>query len=276
MRRLCCVAVKQSSLSKGDMLFSVGTAADRMYFVTRGDLKYFPRVSGRFNKREDGKNRIGKEDGDPRSSRNQDSSSDAFLVGSEEDDDMGDEGRQAVRPHVLRKTEMQRAGTISLELKVKAGQWCSEAALWCAWIHVGSMQAATVSELVVLSAHEFQQVTLKHHTVLSCTARYAQKFTNTLNALDTARLSDLHHVSQQQFELMAASAFGEEDSEGDSDEGQSRSLRVSSRMNRKSFVSMFRTVSASWGGTARSSKADKKPAIGRIKESGESSDSNAA
>lgn len=46
MRRLCCVAVKRTSLSRGDMLFGVGQKASEMFFPVSGQLIYTPKREG--------------------------------------------------------------------------------------------------------------------------------------------------------------------------------------------------------------------------------------
>lgn len=46
MRRLCCVAVKRVSLSRGDVLFGAGQKASEMYFPVVGELMYTPKREG--------------------------------------------------------------------------------------------------------------------------------------------------------------------------------------------------------------------------------------
>merc|ERR1712070_346657 len=43
LRRLCCVALKRTSLSKGDVLFDVGQLASEMFFPVAGHLVYTPK-----------------------------------------------------------------------------------------------------------------------------------------------------------------------------------------------------------------------------------------
>lgn len=43
LRRLCCVAVTRTSLSKGDVLFAVGQKASEMFFPVAGHLVYTPK-----------------------------------------------------------------------------------------------------------------------------------------------------------------------------------------------------------------------------------------
>lgn len=46
MRRLCCVAVKRISLSRGDVLFGAGQKASEMFFPVDGQLTYIPKREG--------------------------------------------------------------------------------------------------------------------------------------------------------------------------------------------------------------------------------------
>lgn len=43
MRRLCCVAIKRTSLSRGDVLFCAGQKASEMVFLVAGQLIYTPK-----------------------------------------------------------------------------------------------------------------------------------------------------------------------------------------------------------------------------------------
>lgn len=70
-------------------------------------------------------------------------------------------------------------------------QWCCEAALWTSWVHVGTLRAATMCDIVYLDALKFSQATLGYETVCSLAATYAQRFVQELNRKKPDELSDL-------------------------------------------------------------------------------------
>jgi len=58
---------------------------------------------------------------------------------------------------------------------LKVGDWCSEGCLWTSnWVHMGTLKAELVSEVLALDALKFAEVTNAYHHVASSTAQYAR------------------------------------------------------------------------------------------------------
>eukprot|EP00746_Dinoflagellata_sp_MGD_P067855 gnl/MRDRNA2_/MRDRNA2_28018_c0_seq1.p1 gnl/MRDRNA2_/MRDRNA2_28018_c0~~gnl/MRDRNA2_/MRDRNA2_28018_c0_seq1.p1 ORF type:complete len:924 (-),score=128.16 gnl/MRDRNA2_/MRDRNA2_28018_c0_seq1:67-2673(-) len=65
---------------------------------------------------------------------------------------------------------------------LQEGDWCSEACLWANWVHVGTMRAVEMSNLLAIDAERFAEVTIKHTLSLQSMALYAERFVNDLNS----------------------------------------------------------------------------------------------
>lgn len=64
---------------------------------------------------------------------------------------------------------------------VSEGQWCSEAVLWCPWVHHGTLRAKVESELLSLNAAKFREVIAEHYIDLSYAQSYGMAFVQCLN-----------------------------------------------------------------------------------------------
>merc|ERR1712139_667210 len=142
MRRLCCVAVKSTSLSRGDVLFGAGQKATEMFFPIVGLLTYTPKRA----------------------------------------------------PYS--------------QVQVSKGQWCSEAVLWCPWVHHGMLRAKVECELIALDALKFREVVTEHFIDMSYAQSYGLAFVQALNdAAKAAETTDSGHVSDLTSELLDCEAL---------------------------------------------------------------------
>ena len=73
------------------------------------------------------------------------------------------------------------------------GDWCCEASLWTRWVHVGTLQAVTESEILALDAKRFIDVTKEYHLVAHACALYCDLFLESMNQAteNDVPLSDL-------------------------------------------------------------------------------------
>mmetsp|Transcript_41426 Transcript_41426/g.107206 ORF Transcript_41426/g.107206 Transcript_41426/m.107206 type:complete len:796 (-) Transcript_41426:238-2625(-) len=65
--------------------------------------------------------------------------------------------------------------------KTPLEDWCCEAALWTKWVHLGSMRALDVSNVLSIKGEIIQKIALSHHLVHAGTAKYAQAWVERLN-----------------------------------------------------------------------------------------------
>jgi len=81
---------------------------------------------------------------------------------------------------------------------VEMGDWCSEAALWTTWIHVGKLEATHLAELIAVSAQNFRTAVHQFPALTEFINTYAATFVVKLNESANCdehtgpRLSDLH------------------------------------------------------------------------------------
>jgi hypothetical protein len=87
---------------------------------------------------------------------------------------------------------------------VSKGQWCSEAVLWCPWVHHGTLHARVESELLALNAAKFREVVTEHYIDLSYAQAYGHAFVQCLNdaATSAVQIGDLCTDFLQAKELM--------------------------------------------------------------------------
>jgi len=83
------------------------------------------------------------------------------------------------------------------------GQWCSEAVLWCPWVHHGAMRAKIECVIVTLNAAKFREVVTEHIIDLSFLQVYCTAFVQSLNeAARAAETSGCAHISDLQADLL--------------------------------------------------------------------------
>lgn len=183
MRDVCFAAIKCTSLGVGDTLFTEATSSDRMFFVTKGCLRY-------------------------------------VLQSPEEAESMVSSKlmmRSFSRPLApLVAVPRPRRSSLPRDFSmcfIREGEWCSEASLWTRWAHFGTARAMTMCEIVGVDATAFAQITRSHRKVASCAARYAQLFVEDLNYRYDADLevSDLPPRDGNVLELNACRAFSRRD-----------------------------------------------------------------
>merc|ERR1712087_606341 len=69
-------------------------------------------------------------------------------------------------------------------VKFGPDQWICEAALWLRWKHVGDLRSVGGStDVVTVSAHQFQQVASNHHAALGDMQTYAKLFIDSATTL---------------------------------------------------------------------------------------------
>ena len=64
----------------------------------------------------------------------------------------------------------------SVSEDVGVGQWLCEAALWCHWSHVGSLEARTACKLVIVRSKDFEDVLVRRRRLSGVAWEYAQMF----------------------------------------------------------------------------------------------------
>lgn len=85
--------------------------------------------------------------------------------------------------------EYQRADL--LPLSVWSGQWISEAALWTAWLHVGTLTAEIASQIVNFDAECLPQIMSSHPETWAMAHKFAEAFVRGLNETTPDELSDV-------------------------------------------------------------------------------------
>lgn len=123
-------ALRQFSISQGDILFAKNTISEQMIFVLKGQLSY--------------------------------------------------KCSKAEKILTRRKTKRLRADTGVLSV-VGEGEWACEAALWTTWVHVGTLQALTVCDIVAVHKDDFAAVITTHKKVCELVQSYAENFVARLN-----------------------------------------------------------------------------------------------
>lgn len=76
---------------------------------------------------------------------------------------------------------------------VVEGQWISEAALWCPWLHMGDLQADTECKVVTINASTFGDHIKQNKPMFVSLCRYAESFVRMMNRIDPTALTDLLH-----------------------------------------------------------------------------------
>jgi len=94
--------------------------------------------------------------------------------------------------YALQRVSMAHVAHSRDDCIMSAGEWCSEVALFTAWVHVGTLCAVKNSEVLAVDAHRFLEVTVKDQKVVEATARYGSSFLQMLNAqAEDGELTDL-------------------------------------------------------------------------------------
>lgn len=70
--------------------------------------------------------------------------------------------------------------------KIKRRGWVCEAVLWTDWVHTGSVQALTDSEVIGLDNEKFQAVLHTHRAHIWLAKKYGQEFIRQMNLLSAA------------------------------------------------------------------------------------------
>lgn len=161
---VCSSALSTILLAKGDILFTAGEAASRMFFVTRGKFLYHYSNMTLWHSQSH-PSPLPK----PRSKKDEFSQSlrqiSARAIGC---------GEEEVSEQTLRQKD-----------------WCCEAVLWMPWTHLGTLSAGTVCETIALSAEKFAAVTSGHNGILIKTSKYAHAFVTKVNGMDRHAITDL-------------------------------------------------------------------------------------
>jgi len=76
------------------------------------------------------------------------------------------------------------------DLRFNDGSWCCEAAFWCEWFHLGSMQAVENAEMLFITATAFCKSARRFPEAAFIGSEFSQAFIRTYTQID-ARLSDL-------------------------------------------------------------------------------------
>lgn len=187
MRRICHTCLTRVFLCAGDSLFSSGDPCFSMYFVLDGQLRYKPADPSTHEKLTRWKSR--------RASSFVHGERSEFMAikkfKSERDDKYN--SRTSQHMGVLRKTPHDATLSMSnrgededltedeAQNRLKAGDWCCEAALWTRWSHQGVMRAMTICDILVLDAAGFMAVTASHGRIAPHAGVYAEEFVKGLN-----------------------------------------------------------------------------------------------
>jgi hypothetical protein len=174
--RQVTVLLQQVALSKGDDLFHAGAKCANMFFCSKGILGYTPSNMHVTTREADN--------------------------GDDEDPDLEDE--HAVEALNKKKVAGQdKNGQVLLG----EGNWCCEAALFTSWIHMGSMRAKTMVDLLAIEGDKFADITMSFRTVGPQMQEYAKTFIENLNA-DPTYLTDLA-LPLEQLQDCVNQSFGE-------------------------------------------------------------------
>mmetsp|Transcript_13773 Transcript_13773/g.31246 ORF Transcript_13773/g.31246 Transcript_13773/m.31246 type:complete len:517 (+) Transcript_13773:2-1552(+) len=173
LQHVCNLALTLIPLSKGDSLFAQRVSDSQMFFCMSGTLEYTHSKLPRNQTR----------------SRRLNGSSRVHAVIDEEEEEDDDE-------NVLNTKD-----------------WCCEPALWTTWVHVGSMHAKSVSDVLALSANPFADVIKGHQTLASHVLQYARGFIEQLNMMimSGSQPSDLALISQYGIRSLADDALGKKE-----------------------------------------------------------------
>lgn len=160
---LCQKATSKMLLAKDDVLFSAGQKSTQMWFVSRGCLRYH---------------------------RERSHVAHMVIAGTkhEHSRNYDDSDRNRFQTMSTKSTEV--SGNRNID-RMEKGEWCSEAALWTEWHHVGTLTAFTVCDMVGVSAEKFAEITTGHKEVEMMCSKYAQAYVKNLNDLDTDARTDL-------------------------------------------------------------------------------------
>lgn len=82
------------------------------------------------------------------------------------------------------------------------GEWCSEAALWTFWTHLGSLEAVMTSEALYLSGPDLQSELVRHPEIRFIVAEYCQAFQAFMSQPGAQRTDLIPSVDTQ--EIMSA------------------------------------------------------------------------
>mmetsp|Transcript_20532 Transcript_20532/g.46115 ORF Transcript_20532/g.46115 Transcript_20532/m.46115 type:complete len:777 (-) Transcript_20532:212-2542(-) len=157
--------------------------------------------------------------------------------------------------------------------------WCCEPALWTVWMHVGSMHAVSVAEVLALDANSFADVLQRHRGLAKQVLHYAQAFVAQLAemALNGSTLSDLALTEAYGLTALAGSSFGHEASAKKEEEAPSIRA-VLARAQSRDFKALLGVPSAASGskGPARRSGGRARFAVGAGDDSSRTSSDEAA
>merc|ERR1712232_1402653 len=74
---------------------------------------------------------------------------------------------------------------------INDGQWLSSAALWTAWIHLGSMHSTMETELLALDVSDFADAVSLQPKAHQYCSKYAKRYVSWLNSQNAEALSDV-------------------------------------------------------------------------------------
>lgn len=90
--------------------------------------------------------------------------------------------------------------------------WLSEACLWTAWLHVGTLTGSTECELLALDAISFGTIVREFPQTFGRVKAYAKRFVDHLNHRADG-LTDLYNEDVQQFKALMTRRFDESQEE---------------------------------------------------------------
>lgn len=188
MSQVCCNAVNHVLLSFGDVLFTVGVQCDHMVFVFRGGLVYFPEAGLL-----DEEDRLQSPSTKTVQQAHSTKAPSSHIIGSPSSRIVGSPSSHSEHRQISGKYSSSDAlSRFDTSFEVREQDWCCEQALWTSWTHLGTMRATAMSELLLVSAASFRDVTLAHSRVAHKAARYGKAFVDAVNgAGGRAKTSDI-------------------------------------------------------------------------------------
>lgn len=114
------------------------------------------------------------------------------------------EGEAARSMYWVRRGKLlyTQAGGAGDEHMLSSGSWCSEPVLWVPWVHVGELYSYDPCELLILSADDFEEITLSQINAALLTIEYAQQFMRYVKDLNQYHLTDLMQKRVEPLQLL--------------------------------------------------------------------------
>merc|ERR1712226_337695 len=148
-RRLCSEAVSEAYMYAGDEVFNTGDAAEKVYYVRGGKLRY-----------------------------DCDAQDVSRAIG----------GWESAAPALARCATKALESVTKSAPTVTDKQWITEIALWSEWIHCGPLTATECTELVAVSCEAFRNIvgkyTLHDHMLGKYASLFVERAIHHLSVLD--------------------------------------------------------------------------------------------